>query len=415
MNSKFSLRRRITRSFVVMAAVLAGFFTIVAYAAVEVIEAQVIDGKMQKVAGRLIAHYKRGETVEPPPDVTFFANGDIPGSLRSMPPGSHELWLNNREVQALVLQQDGNRYVIAHDMEEFEHTEFVIFTTLGVGLISSILLALMLGIMTARHVVAPVTRLARAVEEDNVADIVPSLNAQGEIEVLARAFAKRTEELRQFLQREQFFTSDVSHELRTPLTIMLGAAEMLQANISGGAARDAAIERIRRVAAETSERVSALLLLSRSPELIDAPMTLLNDLLKMEAERCQYLLVGKPVELRIQAETPVKIFVRPELAGIVIGNLIRNACQHTDEGHITVTLTRGELVVEDTGPGIPSNIRARLFERFVHDDSQSTEGTGLGLSIVKRVVEHVGWTIQHDADGYIGCRFTIRFPEPSAN
>lgn len=95
----------------------------------------------------------------------------------------------------------------------------------------------------------------------------------------------------------------------------------------------------------------------------------------------------------------------------MIGNLLCNACQHTERGQILVQLVAGWLVIEDTGVGIPQKVRARLFERFVHDDDRPAhEGAGLGLSIVKRVVDHSGWDLRLEIPAAGGTRFILCFP-----
>jgi signal transduction histidine kinase len=100
---------------------------------------------------------------------------------------------------------------------------------------------------------------------------------------------------------------------------------------------------------------------------------------------------------------------RPELAGIVVGNLLRNACQHTDEGMVRVKLSANMLIIEDDGTGIPHSVKTRLFERFVRGSKDSLEGTGLGLSIVKRIVDHMGWGIHYESPDEGGSRFIITF------
>ena len=409
MFSNHSLKQRIARAFVLLALVLSGFFSLVSYISVEVIEAQVFDARLEKMAAKLIEQHGKGKDFDTPADVRFFVNEAIPKELRDVPPGTYELMLNRREIQAIVRIEAGDRYAIVQEMSNFERTELVIFGALGVGLVSSVLLAILLGLGTAKLIIAPVSALAEAVTRNDSPDTLPSLHAQDEIGVLARAFAKRTDELQQFLHRERLFTGDVSHELRTPLTIMLGAAEVLKTQLADRPAQLAVAERLRRVAAETAERVNALLLLSRSPELIDAPRIVLNPLIQSELDRCQTLLVGKPVQCRIEWTEEVWVDARPELAGIVIGNLLRNACQHTDTGTVHVRLSRNELIVEDNGPGLPTTVRARLFERFVQGQD-SSEGTGLGLSIVKRVVEHIGWNIRLESPAAGGSRFILSFP-----
>ncbi len=411
MKTKLSLKQRIALTYILLAVTVAGAFSLVSYISVEVIEEQIIDARLAKMADRLVDFQKKGQMPEAPPEMHFLIDAHIPVELRQLPAGFHELKLGNQQVRALLRDHGANRYAVVQEIGEFEHTELVIFLSLAVGFAVSVLLAAVLGVLSARRMIAPVTALADAVDRNARPTDLPSLSAQDEIGVLARAFARRTDELQQFLQRERLFTGDVSHELRTPLTVMLGAAEVLIAQLPDRPAQLATAERIRRVAAETAQRVSALLLLARVPESPDAPRIVLNTIIESELERCRPLLYGKTVQCRLDWTEQVSAHVHPELAGIVIGNLLRNACRHTDQGMILVQLAGGRLVVEDTGTGIPQMVRERLFERFVHGgDRQTHEGTGLGLSIVKRVVDHIGWDVRLEIPETGGTRFVLSFP-----
>nr|WP_298168399.1 HAMP domain-containing sensor histidine kinase [uncultured Pseudomonas sp.] len=411
MKPRLSLKQSISLTYILLAVIVAGAFSLVSYISVEIIEEQVIDARLSKMADRLIELQPGGRMPDAPPDIRFMIDDTIPAELRQLPAGSHEVGLGNRHVHALLRDHGSSRYAVVQEVDELEHTELVILLSLAIGFAVSLLLAAVLGVVCAKRIIAPVAALAEAVGRNAGPTELPSLSAQDEIGVLARAFAKRTDELQQFLQRERLFTGDVSHELRTPLTIMLGAAEVLTAQLADRPAQLATAERIRRVAAEAAQGVSALLLLARVPESLDAPRIVLNSIIKSEIERCRPLLYGKPVECRLDWTEEVSVHVRPELAGIVIGNLLRNACRHTEQGQILVQLAAGRLVIEDTGSGIPQKVRERLFERFVHgDDLPAHEGTGLGLSIVKRVVDHVGWGICLEIPQAGGTRFVLTFP-----
>lgn len=411
MKPRLSLKQSISLTYILLAVIVAGAFSLVSYISVEVIEEQVIDARLSKMADRLIELQPGGRMPDAPPDIRFMIDDRIPAELRQLPAGSHEVGLGNRHVHVLLRDHGSSRYAVVQEVDELEHTELVILLSLAIGFAVSLLLAAVLGVVCAKRIIAPVAALAEAVGRNAGPTELPSLSAQDEIGILARAFAKRTDELQQFLQRERLFTGDVSHELRTPLTIMLGAAEVLTAQLADRPAQLATAERIRRVAAEAAQGVSALLLLARVPESLDAPRIVLNSIIKSEIERCRPLLYGKPVECRFDWSEEVSVHVRPELAGIVIGNLLRNACRHTEQGQVLVQLAAGRLVIEDTGSGIPQKVRERLFERFVHgDDLPAHEGTGLGLSIVKRVVDHVGWDVRLEIPQAGGTRFVLTFP-----
>jgi signal transduction histidine kinase len=80
---------------------------------------------------------------------------------------------------------------------------------------------------------------------------------------------------------------------------------------------------------------------------------------------------------------------------------------------VLARLATDQLVIEDDGSGLPETVQSQLFERFVRGNKDSPEGTGLGLSIVKRVVEHIGWTIRYEPSESGGSRFILSFQQPS--
>lgn len=405
-----SLRRRIVSAYVLLAFIVCGFFAGVAFFTVRAIEHQLIDKRLAVEADWLVARHRQGTSTELPTGIRFLYGSAIPEDMRALAPGFHELHIGERTLFVLARVDGGDRFVVIDEQNDFERIEGDVLLALGAGFIASLLLAVLLGRATASRVIAPVTALANAVERDVREEELPSRTAADEIGVLARAFAARTTELRRFLVRERLFTGDVSHELRTPLTIILGAAELLTVQVGGRPESSAAAERIRRAALDATELVSALLLLSRSPDQLDAPRIALRPLLERERERCQSLLASKRLALRMEADHEVWVFARPELAAIAIGNLIRNACQYAEQGEVVVRLTPGVFVVEDTGPGLPEPVRARLFERWVRARDDEVTGSGLGLALVKRVAEHLGWDIRLEDGPEGGSRFILTFP-----
>ena len=131
-------------------------------------------------------------------------------------------------------------------------------------------------------------------------------------------------------------------------------------------------------------------------------------------ERCRPLLVGKPVELILRDPQETWVYARPELAAMAIGNLLRNACHYTERGEVAVRLTGSSLEIEDTGPGLPSAVRAQLFDRFVRGERESQSGAGLGLAIVKRISEHLAWAVRLEERVGGGSCFVLLFPEMNA-
>lgn len=404
-----SLRRRIVAAYVLLAAVLCSVFGAAAFFAVESIEADIIGQRLAAELDRMVGRQRQGLAIELPVGVRAFRGEAIPAEFRHLRPGLHEIDQGSRTLEVLVGHDGAEPLILMDDATGYEDIERTIFAVLAMAFTACLLLAWLLGRMSASRVIAPLTRLADAVQKEPWSDALPGIDSDDETGMLARAFAARSTELRRYLMRERLFAGDVSHELRTPLTVILGAAELLGARLGDQPPLAEAAERIRRTAFEATRSVAALLLLSRSPEALDAPRTALLPLIEDELERCRPLLAGKQVELLIEAEAQVHVFARPELASMAIGNLVRNACQATERGAVIVRLTAQSAVVEDSGPGLPDAVRDRLFERFP-GDGEGAPGSGLGLAIVKRVAEHLGWELRLEDRAGGGTRFALVFP-----
>lgn len=305
----------------------------------------------------------------------------------------------------------------------FEHLEDIFANALRVAVILSLLIAAIFSQLSSRQITKPLLDLKKAVETDHQ----NLTHLPSEVGVLARAIDEKNHKLEQYLKREQLFTGDVSHELRTPLTIIMGASEVLASQLEGDSCLSEFTNRISNTAKETSEIISALLLLSRAPEKLDAPQTSINNIANNEVERLKYLLRYKTVSYTLVAKQEYFAYVRPELLKMALGNLIKNAFQYTDEGEVRVTIDHEKITVTDTGLGIPEAMMPLLYERFerlqqqnndtpLANDSLSeyftstkVEGTGLGLSIVQRIMTHMGWQLTHQANAAGGSTFSIYY------
>jgi signal transduction histidine kinase len=405
-----SLRHRIVAAYVLMTCAVCGVFAAAALHAIESVEDRLIDQRLARTADRLVQRHRQGLGMDLPPSVGLYEGNAIPVSWRGLTSGRHERVLGSGTVNLLVRNDDGRVFVLADDDADFEAIRWQLHAVLAAAFLACLALAWLLGRSTASRVLAPVTDLADAVQQERQPDAYPSLQSRDEIGVLSRAFAARTRALQQVLARERWFVADVSHELRTPLTVMLGAAEVLCAQTTGHTAWQAHAERIRRTAADTSERVSALLLLSRAPDAVNAPRVSIASLVQLEIERCQDLLRDKDVVLSFEQAQAVHLPVSAELAATAIGNLVRNACQYTERGSIAVRLEGDRLTVQDTGTGLPLAVREKIFGRLVPADGTSPTGSGLGLAIVARVADHLGWTVTLEASTPAGSRFVLAWP-----
>lgn len=404
-----SLRRRFIAAYVLLAFVVCGCFALAAYATIKTIENVLIDKRLERASGQVIERFERGLRNDLPNHIDLYVDAEAPAPIRRLSVGIHEVNIDGNATHVLVKAVGSRTFYLVDDESDYESIEVNIYLTLAAAFFGCIGLSVVLGRVAANRIIAPVTELAEAVAQDDPGQQLPSLASQDEIGVLARAFAARTDKLERFLERERWFVGDVSHEMRTPLTVMLGASELLRARLKDMPELSEIAARIQRTAADAAARVTAMLLLSRAPETIETPRVALTPLIEAEIERYRPLLVDKPVSISILAPQEVVVAARPELVGIAIGNLIRNACQCTETGTVKVLLTPTELIVEDTGPGVPAGVRRRLFERFARGEDAQSTGSGLGLAIVRRVSESLGWTVSlFERDGG-GSSFVIRF------
>jgi two-component system phosphate regulon sensor histidine kinase PhoR len=226
---------------------------------------------------------------------------------------------------------------------------------------------------------------------------------------------KRLERLR----RE--FVANASHELRTPVAAIVGVAETLAAGAADNPeARQSFLEILMRHAQRLAGLTSDLLDIARleagykprveSIELERSIEAVLGTLQVKAAEKNIELGKTVAVELRVSAERAA--------VEQILTNLVENAIKYTPSGgRVRVAAEpKGEkvrLVVEDTGPGIPKEHHARLFERFYRvDDARSRDlgGTGLGLAIVKHLVLANGGDVSVDSEVGRGSRFIVSLP-----
>jgi signal transduction histidine kinase len=409
-----SLRRRIVQACLLLTAVVCAVYALLLLAGVHALEDKLLDTHLVESAPDLIRNRQQHARGAVAGDPQVLVDAEIPPGMRALEPGVHELIVGSRTLHVFIREQAGHRFAVIDDESDFERLEGLLWAALGGAATLCLVLALLLGSATARHVIRPLSELAASVTGNRVGELT-AMQRTDELGVLARALAASQQEMQHFLRREQYFTGDVSHELRTPLTIILGASEVLAASLRDRPDLLPAVDRIRRTATETADRVGALLMLSRSPDDLEFPSVELKGLLQTEVDRCRPLLQGKAVLLELRVEAAARGYGPPELMAIAVGNLIRNACQFTEAGSVCVTLQQNCMIVEDTGVGIPAEVRDQIFERFVSGGGAggvggSGAGSGLGLAIVRRVCECLGWTVTLEPRDSQGSRFTLCFP-----
>ena len=336
---------------------------------------------------------------------------NIPEEVRVLPPGIYNVTVGKVDYRARVVDIGEARYFMlfntaSQHLQETKFFRFVVFFAIFMIVSSSVG-----GVILASRVTASVTRLARQVgqAEPRDADLsLIKLTTNDEVGELARAFDRYLRRLREFIERENYFTADVSHELRTPLAIMLGTVEVLEQDETLTAKQRERIARIRRAAQDMIELTSALLLMAREQQYSrDEPPGHVGEVVRGCVEKHLPLIAGRPIrmEVKLIAE-PDLLFERP-LLEVVIGNLIRNALFNTKAGFVLLRLEEDRLVVQDTGVGMRPDELARALDRYYKGPSSA--GSGVGLSLVKRICERYGWRISLDSQEGQGTTAVIMF------
>jgi signal transduction histidine kinase len=354
----------------------------------------------------------------PEPDQLFYFSGgpgdfELPKDLRHLDAGFHEVFREQLSYHAMVEIVDGRRYVLLQDQSDFEERERVLFAVVLVGFVLSLALAVFLGWVLARKVMAPVVRLARQVRHrDQLLGLAPPLApdyAADEVGELAVAFDATLGRLRQALTRERLFTSDVSHELRTPLMVLASSCELLLENPGLDQRGRAQVERIARASEEMRELVQTFLMLARAQreDAGSAPQQNLAQVADGLLSIWREPIESKGLQLLFEPGNPPDTCFNATLLGAVMGNLLRNACHYTEHGFIRLTLIDHGFIVEDSGVGIPEEKREAMFQPFVRGNEKRGEGLGLGLSLVQRICENQGWEVRLSTVEPNGCRFEV--------
>jgi signal transduction histidine kinase len=297
---------------------------------------------------------------------------------------------------------------------------------LGLGVFGGTILALLAGLLVAQRAMRPVselTEVTREIERTRDPTLrLPHFTADDEVAELARtlegmlaALDAARGESDAALRRQREFVADASHELRTPLTSVLANLELLADELGGEQADSAnsalrATRRMRRLVADLLLLARADIERSQPLRSIDLAARLTDAAAELGPVSDEYVLTITPEAARIDG-------VGDDIHRLIL-NLLENAISHTPPGtriSASTTVQDGHpvLVVQDDGPGIPTELQRRVFERFVRGggDAGGSGGTGLGLAIVAAVADAHGATVELVSLPRLqGTRFKITFP-----
>jgi signal transduction histidine kinase len=338
----------------------------------------------------------------------------LPAPLRGMPPGVYdEIMVDGVERVALVREVDGRPLALALDITDLEAREFDMgLTVLG----SAVTLIALLGLAIAwsvNRLVKPLRDMAQSIAalrpDQSGQRIHTPPSASSELVVIADSLNDYLQRNDRFVERERVFIDSASHELRTPVAVISGAAEnALQQPQLPEAARGQ-LMRIQRTARDVEQLISLLLVLAKDPARLarSSDHVALDQLIPEIVEDHRHLTRDKDLQLDIVALPPCEILAPLPIVQAAIGNLLRNAIEHSDRGRITIRLeTPATVVIDDPGHGMTPEEIARIYARLARGGGRG--GGGIGLDLISRLCEHLGWQLDIASDQGHGTTTTLR-------
>lgn len=280
-------------------------------------------------------------------------------------------------------------------------------------------LSLLIWILVSRGL-APLHRLAQAVSTrtPKALNPLPEQKAPDEVLPLVHSLNDLLGRLAEALASQKAFIADAAHELRTPIAALQLQVQLVERARTREESA-AAIEDLKAGVRRAGHAVQQLLTLARQdPDVSARPdvHVALDELAQRVVAEHAGLAGAKSIDLGLSAlDETASVNGDPEALCVLLANLVENAVRYTPPGgrvDVSVQVTEGHPCLEvcDSGPGIPAQDRARVFDRFYRGTETHEPGTGLGLAIVKTIADRHGAKVRLDNADSVGLRVQVLFP-----
>jgi two-component system heavy metal sensor histidine kinase CusS len=315
-----------------------------------------------------------------------------------------ELTWSGRTLRFGVFDEGGIVLALGKDTEETGET---LAELLSAYLLALPLVVLMVGLggwWIAHRAVAPVKAIAAQTAKISASDLhqrLPEPSAEDEIAQLTRVLNEMFDRLERSFAQVTRFTSDASHELKTPLALMRAEVEFALGSPGLALPQRELCSNVIEQCLRLSQIVDRLLFLSRADDrrlAIEQKPVDVVALVQELVEDAEILAASSALDL--QWKMPAELFVRGDmrLLARAVMNLIDNSIKYNRPSGTVIlsALVDAEnavLSIRNTGPGLPSDVKERVFDRFYRIDlshSKETAGHGLGLSIAREIARAHG-------------------------
>lgn len=336
----------------------------------------------------------------------LFVEGDprpMPDALAGLAPGLHDnVVFEANEWVVLVRDVRGTNYALALDIDGFEADEWALARPV---IASSLLVVLLLSIAIyfgARLLANPLRGMAHRITalqpdaHDARLEVPP--RASIELSVIADALNDYLSRNAQFVSRERDFIDTASHELRTPIAVIAGAAELARGHAGTPLRVEQQLRRIAVATHDVEQLISLLLVLAKEPSRMRAISddVALDQLLPTIVADHRYLCADKDLTLTLGPLQPCTLRAPEAVLRASIGNLLRNAIEHSDSGEIRIDLDGACVSIRDPGHGMSPEEISAIYARMARDSG--ARGAGIGLALIARLCEHLGWTLRIESE-----------------
>lgn len=394
MKSRIALRKRVTIAFGLLGLVLSLAFAFTVTRVAEDYEYILAEAVLHGQADDLMARLHKDPSTPLPrsPALSVYREAEAPAMFRGMQEGVHESSVPGYEdMHAAAFGPADRRLVFVVNMGRIEAMEHYLDRLMLIIVPGGTLLAAWLGWIFAGRTIAPVHRLADAVDALPLRAVRSRLAAdqsEDEIGRLAAAIDRYQERLAVADENEKAFFADASHELRTPIAVIQGATEVLSEDPQLGDEQRKRLQRIERSLRELSDLLEALLLsargLPKQVEVMDVSESCRNALNRLDQ-------AGRSASARILLSGETSRVQAPQRwVDCVLAVLFHRLLLSSATARWTcVTAADGLRIV-------PSS-----------QASVDAPEVGISLSFIDRLCAAMGWTIVANGEG-IAIRFGSR-------
>ncbi len=335
------------------------------------------------------------------------------------------LELSPHRVRCVEASSGPDRLLIFVAQNKHYQTPFIRSILLSEAIPQSVILLLALGLVWygITYVSRPMSELRDQLSARGTENLtaIETHSVPHELEPLMQGINELMSRLRQSLLAQQRFISDAAHQLRTPLAALRTQSELL-ISLPEGVKREHALQRLLSTTERAIRLSTQLLSLARAGSAAttaDRSRINLGTLCESVVTDVAETAIARDLEFSYDAgDADFEVLGDETLLGELIRNLLDNAFKYTPrQGSVSLSLNalHRELLVEDSGPGIPAGERESIFAPFARrslmdrDTGHAIAGSGLGLASVREVARAHRAEISVSESVLGGARFSLRF------